>query len=250
MNTNKIYSYCRPLRRRIECEKTFSFSSSDNIHSVAKLLELYLWDLPEPLIRLSLREFRQYGQNKAKYTEDDFSLLRSVIRELPPVHRETLGRLSRHLSRVASHSAQNGMPAKALASQFCYAVFRGNTIVEGYVYLKDSLMEDLIQNADTLFDEPSFSTLHYPQPLRGRELLLTAIARCLGAPCFQNHTSWVPSFRRLHDPLRPYFLRILLWTDTRYHHRGYPRACPRASSKAHFSHPLRTEEIYPSRSRS
>ncbi|KAH9032182.1 hypothetical protein EDB85DRAFT_1275814 [Lactarius pseudohatsudake] len=161
MNTNKIYSLgsingaeVLQLRRRIECEKTFSFSSSDNIHSVAKLLELYLWDLPEPLIRLSLREFRQYGQNKAKYTENDFSLLRSVIRELPPVHRETLARLSRHLSRVASHSAQNGMPAKALASQFCYAVFRGNTIVEGYVYLKDSLMEDLIQNADTLFDEP------------------------------------------------------------------------------------------------
>ncbi|KAH8984611.1 Rho GTPase activation protein, partial [Lactarius akahatsu] len=97
---------------------------------------LYLWDLPEPLIRLSLREFRQYGQNKAEYTENDFSLLQSVIRELPPVHRETLGKLSRHLSRVASHSAQNGMPAKALASQFCYAVFRGNTIVEGYVYLK------------------------------------------------------------------------------------------------------------------
>ncbi|KAH8979697.1 hypothetical protein EDB86DRAFT_604783 [Lactarius hatsudake] len=73
LNTNKICSLgsingaeVLQLRRRIECEKTFSFSSSDNIYSVAKLLELYLWDLPEPLIRLSLREFRQYGQNKGK----------------------------------------------------------------------------------------------------------------------------------------------------------------------------------------
>ncbi|KAI9455784.1 Rho GTPase activation protein [Lactarius psammicola] len=143
LNANKIYSLgsingteVLQLRRRIESEETFCFSSSDNIHSVAKLLELYLWDLPEPLLRLSLRDFRQYGKNKARYTENDFSLLRSVIRELPLVHRETLGRLSRHLSLVASHSDQNGMTVKALASQFCYAVFRGNTIVEGYVYLK------------------------------------------------------------------------------------------------------------------
>ncbi|KAH9057735.1 Rho GTPase activation protein [Lactarius vividus] len=173
LNTHKIYS----LRRRIESEETFSFSSSDNIYAVAMLLELYLLDLPEPLLRLSLRDFRQYGQNKAKYIENDFSLLRSVIRELPPVHRETLGELSRHLHLVASHSDKNGMTAKALGSQFCYAVFRGNTVVEGYVCLKacrilflffhlpylfaqDSLMEELIQNAHTLFDEP-FS----PSPL-------------------------------------------------------------------------------------
>ncbi|KAH8979700.1 Rho GTPase activation protein [Lactarius hatsudake] len=134
------------LRRRIESEETFSFSSSDNIYAVAMLLELYLWDLPEPLLRLSLRDFRQYGQNKAKYTENDFSLLRSVIRELPPFHRETLGELSRHLHLVADHSDKNGMTAKALGSQFCYAVFRGGTV--------DLLMEDLIQNAQTLFDEP------------------------------------------------------------------------------------------------
>ncbi|KAI9433313.1 Rho GTPase activation protein [Lactarius indigo] len=161
LNANKIYlsgsinsTEVLQLRRRIESEETFSFSSSDNIYSVAMLLELYLWDLPEPLLRLSLRDYRQYGQNKARYIENDFSLLRSVIRELPPVHRETLGELSRHLALVASHSEQNGMTARALASQFCYAVFRGHTIVEGYVYLKDSLMEDLIQNAHTLFDEP------------------------------------------------------------------------------------------------
>ncbi|KAH9007699.1 hypothetical protein EDB83DRAFT_700185 [Lactarius deliciosus] len=160
LNTHKIYS----LRRRMEGEFTFSFISSDSIHSVAMLLKLYLWDLPVPLLRLSLRDFRQYGQNKAKYTENDFALLRSVIRELPPVHRETLRELSRHLSLVASHSDQNGMTAKALASQFCYAVFRGNTIVEGYVYLKDSLMEDLIQNADTLFDE--HPSPHPPPPAR------------------------------------------------------------------------------------
>ncbi|KAH9033843.1 hypothetical protein EDB84DRAFT_1561580 [Lactarius hengduanensis] len=140
LNAHKIYS----LRRRMEGEFTFSFISSDSIYAVAMLLKLYIWDLPVPLLRLSLRDFRQYGQNKAKYTENDFSLLRSVIRELPPT--------------------RTGMTAKALASQFCYAVFRGNTIVEGYVYLKDSLMEDLILNADTLFDE--HLSPHPPPPAR------------------------------------------------------------------------------------
>ncbi|KAH8996981.1 hypothetical protein EDB86DRAFT_3076909 [Lactarius hatsudake] len=185
LNTNKICS----LRRRIECEKTFSFSSSDNIYSVAKLLELYLWDLPEPLIRLSLREFRQYGQNKARYTENDFALLRSVICELPPVHRETLGRLSRHLSLVASHSAQNGMPAKALASQFCYAVFRGNTIVEGY----DSLMEDLIQNADTLFDEP-LSPPALPSTPPGARTSVDSHSSLFGSTLFSEPHAMGPEF--------------------------------------------------------
>ncbi|KAH8979723.1 hypothetical protein EDB86DRAFT_609691 [Lactarius hatsudake] len=171
LNAHKIYSLgsindaeVLQLRRRMEAEFTFSFISSDSIYAVAMLLKLYLWDLPVPLLRLSLRDFRQYGQNKAKYAENDFALLRSVIRELPPVHRETLRELSRHLSLVASHSDQNGMTGKALASQFCYAVFRGNTIVEGYVCLKDSLMEDLIQNVDTLFDEPP--SPHPPPPAR------------------------------------------------------------------------------------
>ncbi|KAH9057734.1 hypothetical protein EDB87DRAFT_986754 [Lactarius vividus] len=200
LNTNKIYSLgsingaeVLQLRRRIECEKTFSFSSSDNIHSVAKLLELYLWDLPEPLIRLSLREFRQYGQNKARYTENDFSLLRSVIRELPPVHRETLGRLSRHLSVVASYSAQNGMTAKALASQFCYAVFRGSTIVEGYVYLKDSLMEDLIQNADTLFDEP-LSPPAQPSTPPGVRISVDSHSSLFGSTLFADSHVMGPEF--------------------------------------------------------
>ncbi|KAH9009031.1 Rho GTPase activation protein [Lactarius hengduanensis] len=124
LNAHKIYSEgsiknaingaeVLQLRRRIESEETFSFSSSDNIYAVAMLLELYLWDLPEPLLRLSLRDFRQYGQNKAKYTENDFSLLRPVIRVLPPAHREILGELSRHLHLVAAHSDKNGMTCES-----------------------------------------------------------------------------------------------------------------------------------------
>ncbi|KAH9169279.1 Rho GTPase activation protein [Lactarius sanguifluus] len=141
LNTKGIHS----LRRRFESEQSFSFISTDNIHSVAMLLKRYLWDLPEPLLMLSLEDCRQYRQNRGKYTENDCSVLRS-----------------RHLLLVASHSDKNAMDVKALAVQFCYTVFRGNAVLEGGIHAKKLVMEDLIENAHTLFDEhppqSSFST--------------------------------------------------------------------------------------------
>ncbi|KAH9029721.1 hypothetical protein EDB84DRAFT_224413 [Lactarius hengduanensis] len=84
LNISKIYSVDHPFRaevlqfrRRFESEKPFSFSSADNIHSVAMLLMLYLLDLPEPLFILSLQDYRNYGQNRARYAKNGFSLLRS-----------------------------------------------------------------------------------------------------------------------------------------------------------------------------
>ncbi|KAH9049277.1 hypothetical protein EDB83DRAFT_1409645 [Lactarius deliciosus] len=65
------------------------------VHSVAALLELYLLDLPEPLFMLSLQDYRNYIQNRARYTQNGFSLLRSKIRELRPVHRASLQALLR-----------------------------------------------------------------------------------------------------------------------------------------------------------
>jgi len=166
--TKKIYSLGSPidpevrqLRRRFDSEKTFSFRPTDNIHSVAMLLWLYLLDLPEPLFTLSLRDYRRYAQNRAKHSENDFPLLRSKIRALYPVHRASLGTLLRHLLRVSSHSNKNAMTVEALASRFSYTVLRtGNAVLQGGVDVKTLVMEDLIQNAHTLFDErPSPSSL-------------------------------------------------------------------------------------------
>ncbi|KAH9016488.1 hypothetical protein EDB85DRAFT_752611 [Lactarius pseudohatsudake] len=160
LNTHKIYSFgsiydaeILQLRRRLETEKSFSFSSTGNIHPVAMLLKLYLWDLPEPLFTLSLEDYRQYKQNRARYTENDYSVLRSKIRELHPVHRASLEALLRHLLRVASHSDVNAMTVKALAAQFSYPVLRGNEVLQDGVHVKCLVLEDLIQNAHTLFDE-------------------------------------------------------------------------------------------------
>jgi imidazolonepropionase-like amidohydrolase len=72
----------------------------------------------------------------AKYPENNFSLLRTKIRELHPIHRATLGALLRHLLRVASHSDTNAMTVKELAATFRYAVLRGNDVLQDGVHIK------------------------------------------------------------------------------------------------------------------
>ena len=105
----------------------------------------------------------------ARYTENGCSLLRSKIRALHPAHRASLEALLQHLWRVASHSANNGMTLESLAVAFRGAVLQGQAIVQDGVSAKARcnysfyffqlisskrlVMEDLIQNAHTLFDE-------------------------------------------------------------------------------------------------
>jgi hypothetical protein len=72
----------------------------------------------------------------AKYAENDFSLLRTKIRELHPIHRASLGALLRHLLRVASHSDTNAMTVEELATRFRYAILRGNEVLQDGVHVK------------------------------------------------------------------------------------------------------------------
>jgi hypothetical protein len=72
----------------------------------------------------------------AKYPENDFLLLRTMIRELHPVHRASLGALLRHLLRVASYSDMNAMTVEELATWFRYVVLRGNDVLQDGVRIK------------------------------------------------------------------------------------------------------------------
>ncbi|KAI9448587.1 hypothetical protein H4582DRAFT_100622 [Lactarius indigo] len=128
------------------------------------LLKRYLWDLPEPLFALSLKDYRNYKQNRNRYIENDFSLWRSKIRELHPVHRASLGTLLRHLLRVSTHSDKNAMTAEVLAARFRYGVLRGDQVIQDGVRVKTLVLEDLIQNAHILFDERLFQSPPLPSP--------------------------------------------------------------------------------------
>jgi len=178
LNAPKLYSVGDPLgppvvelRRRFESEGSFSFKFTDNVFSVAMLLMRYLWDLPEPLFVLPMQYYREYKQIRAKYIENDFSLLRSKLHELHPVHRASLEALLRHLSRVASHSEKNAMTVEVLATQFRYIIFRGNEVLQDGVQMKALALEDLIRNVHILFDEqPSPSTVPSPHMAETTEL--------------------------------------------------------------------------------
>ncbi|KAN0140297.1 hypothetical protein V8E53_002193 [Lactarius tabidus] len=167
LDTEGIYSLMRmrmQLRQRLESEKSFSFRPTDNIHSVTMLLMRYLWDLPEPLFVLSLKDYRNYKHIRAKYPENDFSLLRSKIRELHPIHRASLGALLRHLLCVASYSDMNTMTVEELAARFRYAVLRGNDVLQDGVHIKGLVLEDLIRNVHILFDDQPSTSPPVPSP--------------------------------------------------------------------------------------
>ncbi|KAH9057712.1 hypothetical protein EDB87DRAFT_1578446 [Lactarius vividus] len=166
LNTHKIYlKYYRP----VVFAPTIDLLA--DVNSLPVAAQLYLWDLPKPLIMLSLEDCRKYRQNRARYAENDHSMLRSKIRELHPVHRASLEAVLQHLLFVASHSDKNAMAVEALAAQFCYTVLRGNAVLEGsLIPSKKLVMEDLIQNAHTLFDErpPQFSSSQSDSAVEGR----------------------------------------------------------------------------------
>ncbi|KAH9008371.1 hypothetical protein EDB85DRAFT_2283815 [Lactarius pseudohatsudake] len=187
LNTKKLYSLgsihdaeVLELRRRFECEKPCSFSSMDTIHSVAMLLKRYLRDLPEPMFMLSLQDYRQYRRNRVRHAAHDLSLLRSKIGELRPVHRAALEAVLLHFLRVASHSAQNAMTVEALAAQFCYTILRGNAVLRDGVHVKHLVLEDLIRNAHTLFDErPSPPPAPSPYAEKTTSTLTMTCGSCL-----------------------------------------------------------------------
>jgi len=147
------------LQHKIErSERAFSFNSfTDDIYSVASLLKLYLRGLPEPLFKFPLRDRIQHSEDKADHAANGFVVLRSKIRRLPGVHRASLKALVEHLSRVASHADKNKMDAKNLAIVFSPVIFGEDEIPQGDLLsvqpTKDSLMENIIDNAHTLFDE-------------------------------------------------------------------------------------------------
>jgi Rho GTPase-activating protein 12/27 len=62
---------------------------------------------------------------------NDFPVLRSKLRRLPPVHQATLRYLLEHLARVSSRSQYNKMDAKNLAIVFGGVIFGEEELPKG-----------------------------------------------------------------------------------------------------------------------
>ncbi len=66
-----------------------------------------------------------------EHIANNFLLLRSKIRRLPPVHQATLRALLEHLARVAAKSEKNKMDPKNLAIVFGGVIFGDDEIPKG-----------------------------------------------------------------------------------------------------------------------
>ncbi|KAI8983411.1 hypothetical protein BD414DRAFT_81407 [Trametes punicea] len=148
------------LQHKIERnEAAFQFNPiTDDVYSVSSFLKMYLRELPEPVFKFSLQERIQHTEGFDEHAANNFAVLRSKMRRLPPVHQATLKAIVEHLAKVASHSEKNKMDARNLAIVFGSVIFGEEEMPKGadllsVQSLKDSLMEDLIANAHVLFSQ-------------------------------------------------------------------------------------------------
>lgn len=152
------HAVVQSLQHEIERdESAFQFSIKDDIYAVASLLKLYLRELPEPVFRFSLQDRIQHTEDREEHLSNNFMLLRSKIRRLPPVHQATLKAIVEHLARVVSRSEKNKMDPKNLAIVFGGVIFGEDEMPKGGDLLsvqtiKDTVMDDLIIHAHLLYD--------------------------------------------------------------------------------------------------
>ncbi|KAK7694250.1 hypothetical protein QCA50_001430 [Cerrena zonata] len=146
------------LQHKIERnEAAFQFHApQDDVYAVASLLKLYLRELPEPVFKFSLQERIQHTGDLDEHISNDFQLLRSKIRRLPPVHQATLKAIVEHLARVAAKSEKNKMDSRNLAIVFGSVIFGEDNLPKDGDLMsvqswKDTLMEDLITHSYILF---------------------------------------------------------------------------------------------------
>ncbi|KAI9572604.1 hypothetical protein HD554DRAFT_2202498 [Boletus coccyginus] len=154
------YAVVQDLQHKIERnEAAFKFNRlTDDVYAASSLLKLYLRQLPEPLFKYTLSDRTEHTEGRVG-DPSPIAQMRSKIRRLPAVHRETLRAIVEHLARVASFSEKNKMDVRNLAIVFGTVIFGEEDIPKGGDLLsvqsiKDPRMDDLIQNASQLFDDP------------------------------------------------------------------------------------------------
>ncbi|KAF8592006.1 RhoGAP-domain-containing protein [Ramaria rubella] len=175
MDTEGIYrvsgrhANVQELKYKVERdEQNFQFNPVvDDASSVASMLKLYLRELPEPVFRFPLSDRLQHTDEREEHVANNFPVLRSKLRRLPPVHQATLRCVVEHLARVSSRNQYNKMDAKNLAIVFGSVIFGEDELPKDGDILsmqtwKDTVMEDLITHAPLLFDEQSTPTINEP----------------------------------------------------------------------------------------
>ncbi|KAF8656378.1 hypothetical protein AX16_002565 [Volvariella volvacea WC 439] len=151
-------------------EDKFELTPQSDIFAVASLLKLYLRELPEPVFRFTQQDRVQHTNEYVEHRANNFAVLRSKIKRLPPVHQATLKAIVEHLSRVVAFSERNKMDAKNIAIVFGGVIFGEEELPKAADLLtvqttKDTVMEDLIYNTQTIFNDREVSPQQSSPPL-------------------------------------------------------------------------------------
>ncbi|KAH0838640.1 hypothetical protein J3R83DRAFT_6965 [Lanmaoa asiatica] len=154
------HAIVQDLQHKIERkEAAFKFNRlTDDVYAVSSLLKLYLRELPEPLFKYPLADRIEHPEGRGD--SSPIAQMRSKIRRLPAIHRETLRAIVEHLARVAAFSEKNKMDVRNLAIVFGTVIFgeedipKGGDLLSSVQNSKDMRMDDLIQNASQLFEDP------------------------------------------------------------------------------------------------
>lgn len=157
----------RDMVQEIErTEAHFQFKPTYDVHSIAGVLKQYLRELPDPLFPLPLAERVKMTADRDSYLDNKFSVIRSRLRRLPPIHQTTLRAIIEHLARVADHAEENKMDARNLALVFNSVLFgpektpeNGEALIQMQTH-RDSVLEDMITHCDLIFD-PATTPLSY-----------------------------------------------------------------------------------------
>ncbi|XP_074084690.1 rho GTPase-activating protein 24 isoform X2 [Macrotis lagotis] len=146
----------KELRDAFDYGEKPSFDSNADVHTVASLLQLYLQELPEPVIPYAMYEdFLSCFNLLSKEEEMGVKELEKQVKNLPVVNYNLLKYICSFLNEVLSYSSANKTSVQNLASVFGSSILRPKvedprTITEGTAVVQQ-LMSVMIGKHKQLF---------------------------------------------------------------------------------------------------
>ncbi|XP_044538054.1 rho GTPase-activating protein 24 [Gracilinanus agilis] len=157
----------KKLQDAFDCGEKPSFDSNTDVHTVASLLKLYLWELPEPVIPYEKYEdFLSCANLLSKDEEMGVKELVKQVKNLPVVNYNFLKYLCSFLDEVQCYSSANKTSIQNLATAFGSSILRprvedSRTVMEGTSAVQQ-LMSVMIGKHKQLF--PKGIELQTKQP--------------------------------------------------------------------------------------
>ncbi|XP_030069284.1 rho GTPase-activating protein 24 [Microcaecilia unicolor] len=152
----------KDLQEAFDAGEKPSFDSTIDVHTVASLLKLYLWKLPEPVVPFSkYSEFLLCGKMLTEDKEKGMQELKKQLSELPSANINLLQYMCRFLDEVQFYSNLNKMGVQNLVTVFGPNILRPKVedpllLSSGEIWVQQ-LMSVMISEHGKLFPLPSVS---------------------------------------------------------------------------------------------